>query len=209
LARLFKSIFSGNPGDRIFSNMKNNAIQTLGAVIAFAGVAMFVVVVVGLHLLQPGYDPQHQLMSELVHGRHGWTMFLAFLAIAAALFGIQIGISNCGAARWYQFLLDAAALFFLAAGIFPLGKTTLIHIGAIAIAFVLSAFVMYFFPTNAGRASSAGPRTVSWSLAAGFAAAIALSQLSVPIGISQRLAAACLLAWLSIVAWKLLRLKLK
>ena len=186
--------------------MKNSSIQTLGAVVAITGVAMFVVVVVGLHLLQPGYDPQHQLMSELVLGQHGWAMFLAFLGIALALFGIQIGISNCGAARWYRYLLDAAAFFFLAAGIFPLGKTTLIHIGAIAVAFVLSAFVMYFFPQNAGRASSAGPRAVSWSLAAGFAASIALSQLGVPMGISQRLAAACLLVWLGIVGWKLCRL---
>ena len=186
--------------------MKNNSIQTLGAVVALAGVAMFVIVVIGLHLLQPDYDPQHQLMSELVLGPHGWAMFLAFLGIAAALFGIQIAISNCGAARWYRFLLDAAALFFLAAGIFPLGKTTLIHIGAIAVAFVLAAFVMYFFPTSSGRASTAGPRAVSWSLAAGFAAAIALSQLNVPMGISQRLAAACLLVWLAIVGWKLFRL---
>ena len=192
--------------NHIFSNMKNKSIKTLGAVVALTGVAMFVVVVVGLHLLQPGYDPQSQLMSELVLGQHGWAMFLAFLGIASAIFGIQIGISNCVAGRWYRFLLDVTALFFLAAGIFPLGKTTLIHIGAIAIAFVLSVFVMYFFPTSAGRASPAGPRAFSWSLAAGFAIAIALSQLGIPIGISQRLAAACLLLWLGIVSWKLLRL---
>jgi hypothetical protein len=192
--------------NHIFSNMRNNSIKTLGAVVAMAGVAMFVVVVVGLHLLQPGYDPQRQLMSELVLGQHGWTMFLAFLGIAAAMFGIQIGISNCGAGRWYRFLLNATALLFLAAGIFPLGKTTLIHIGAIAIAFVLSVFAMYFFPIHAGRASSAGPRAISWSLAAGFTAGIALSQLGLPMGISQRIAAACLLLWLGIVGWKLLRL---
>ncbi len=188
--------------------MKNSSVQTLGAVVAIAGAAMFIVVVVGLHLLQSGYDPRHQLMSELALGQHGWAMFLAFLGIAAALFGIQIGISNCGAVRWYRYLLDAAAFFFLAAGIFPLGKTTLIHIGAIALAFVLSAFVMYFFPAKAGRASSAGPRSVSWSLAVGFAASITLSQLNVPMGISQRLAATCLLVWLGTVGWKLYRLKL-
>ena len=186
--------------------MKNSSIQTLGSVVAMSGVAMFVVVVVGLHLLQPGYDLQHQLMSELALGPHGWAMFLAFLGIASALFGIQIGISNCGAVRWYRYLLDAAAFFFLAAGIFPLGKTTLIHIGAIAIAFVLSAFVMYFFPTNSGRASYTGPRAFSWSLGAGFAASITLSQLGVPMGISQRLAAVCLLVWLGTVGWKLSRL---
>jgi hypothetical protein len=163
-------------------------------------------VVLILHLLQPGYDLQSQLMSELALGQHGWAMFLAFLGLASAPFGVQVAISNCGGSRGYRFLLGAAALFFLAAGIFPLGAATLIHIGAIAIAFVLAVLGMYLFPTNSGRASTAAPRAVSWSLAAGVAASIALSQLGIPMGISQRLTAACLLVWLGIVGWKLSRL---
>jgi len=186
--------------------MKSSAIQTICAIITMAGGAMFVAVVLILHLLQPGYDPRTQLMSELALGQHGYAMVLAFLGIASAIFGVQMAISIYGGSRGYRFLLDAAALFFLAAGIFPLGVSALIHIGAIAIAFVLAVLGMYLFPTYAGRASTAAPRAVSWPLAAGVAASIALGQLGMPMGISQRLAAACLLMWLGIAGWRLLRL---
>jgi hypothetical protein len=70
-----------------------------------------------------------------------------------------------------------------------LGAASLLHISAIAAAFVLSVLAMYLFPTNAGRASALVPRAVSWLLAVVVAASIALSQLSMPMGISQRLAA--------------------
>ena len=36
---------------------------------ALVGVAVFIAVVVSLHFLQPGYDPRHQLMSELAMDR--------------------------------------------------------------------------------------------------------------------------------------------
>jgi hypothetical protein len=86
-----------------------------------------------------------------------------------------------------------------------LGAAPLLHISAIVTAFVLSVPAMYLFPTNAGRASAVVPRVVPWLLAVGVAASIALSQFSMPMGISQRLAAGCLLAWLGIVGWKLLK----
>ena len=187
--------------------MNKKSIQTLGAVTAMVGVAMFVMVVLILHLVQAGYDPRHQLMSELALGQHGWVMFLAFLGLASAMFGIQAAIAGSGAPRGYRFLIVTAALLFLAAGIFPLGETSLIHIIAIAMAFVLSVLAMYLFPTNAGRASAAAPRAVSWTLAVGVAAIVALGQLTMPMGISQRLATACLLLWLGIVGWKLFRLR--
>ena len=169
------------------------------------GVAMFVIVVFTLHLLQPGYDPRYQLMSELALGQQGWAMFLAFSGLASAMFGVQLSIAHSGGTRGYRFLLDAAALCFLAAGVFPLGVSSIIHISAIATAFVFSVLAMYLFPTNAGRASTLIPRAVSWLLSVGVAASIALSQFSVPMGISQRLAAVCMLVWLGFVGFKLLK----
>jgi len=185
--------------------MKNKSLQTWGAVITMVGVAMFVMIVFLLHLLQPGYDLRYQLMSELALGLHGWAMVLAFLGLALAMFGVRLAISNSGGSRGYRFLLDAAALFFLAAGVFPLGAASLIHISAIAVAFVLSVLAMYLFPTYGGIAKSLVPRAFSWLLAVGVAASIALSQLTMPMGISQRLAAACLIVWLGVVGWKLCR----
>ena len=176
-----------------------------GAMASLVGVAMFVVTVVVLHLFQPSYDPTQQLMSELALGRYGSAMIAAFAGLGIAVFGIQAAISAFGASRGFRFLLLAAALFFLVAGVFPLGDTSEVHIAAIATAFVLSVLAMYLFPSSAGRASAAAPRALSWSLAAGVAASVALGHSVLPMGIGQRLAAGCLLVWLTILGWRLWR----
>jgi hypothetical protein len=170
-----------------------------------AGVGLFVATVVPLHLLQPGYEPASQLMSELALGRYGWAMLLAFAGLALAAFAAQSAIAAYGASLSLRALLAAAALFFLAAGVFPLGARSEIHIAAIAIAFVLSVLAMYFYPTGAGRAAAAAPRLLSWPLAAGLAASIALGHSVLPMGIGQRLAALCLLIWLAVLGWRLAR----
>ena len=131
---------------------------------------MFLVTVVALHLLQPGYEPTNQLMSELALGRYGSAMIVALAGLAIAFFGVQAAIGAFGASGSFRFLLLVAALLLLAAGIFPLGETSEIHIGAISTGFVLSVLAMYLFPSSAGRASAAAPRVVSWSLAGGVAA---------------------------------------
>jgi len=182
--------------------MRDKAKRHWGAVATTVGVAVFILTVVPLHFLQPAYDPQHQLMSELALGQHGWAMFLAFLGLAVAVFGVQSAIGNYDAARGYRVLLGAAAMLFLAAGVFPLGETSTVHIGAITLAFVFAVLAMYLFPSAAGRASVAAPRAVSWILAAGVAVSVALGQI-IPIGIAQRLAAGCLLAWLVILSLRL------
>jgi hypothetical protein len=166
------------------------------------GVASFVATVLSLHLVQPGYEPLHQLMSELALGPFGWAMVVAFAGLALAVFGVQVAIATLGASPWLRLLLAAAALSFLAAGLFPLGATSEIHIAAIAIAFVLSVLAMYLFPSSAGRAAAAAPRSISWSLAAGVAASVVLGHSMLPMGIGQRLAALCLIAWLVVLGWR-------
>ena len=170
------------------------------------GVATFVMVVLILHLLQPDYEPRRQLMSELALGPHGWAMLVAFFGLTIAVLGLQAAIAEFGGSFVYRVLLIAAALLFLAAGVFPLGATAFIHITAISGAFVLSVLAMYLFPKNAGRASAAAPRALSWPLAAGIPVTVIAGQTLIPMGIGQRLAAACLLTWLGIVGWKLYRL---
>lgn len=65
-----------------------------GGLAALAGVATFVVVVVALHLVQPGYDPAQQLMSELALGPHGSAMILAFTGVGVALLGVQLAVGT-------------------------------------------------------------------------------------------------------------------
>ena len=181
-------------------------MQMWGGVATMIGVAMFIIVVLILQQIQSGYEPRHQLMSELALGQHGWAMFVPFLGLATAVLGVQVAIAAFVDSHGYRVLLGAAALFFLTAGVFPLGATSFIHISAIATGFVLSVLAMYLFPTSAGRASVAAPRVVSWPLAAGVAISVALGNSVIPMGIAQRLAAACLLLWLGIVGWRLIRL---
>jgi hypothetical membrane protein len=178
-------------------------IRPWGAVASLLGVAMFVVTVVALHILQPGYEPKHQLVSELALGRYGSAMLVAFAGLAISMFGIQAAIGPLGAPRGLRFLFLAAALFFLAAGVFPLGSTSEIHIAAIATAFVLSVLAMYLFPSSAERGAIAAPRAVSWTLAAGVAVSVALGHSVLTMGIGQRLAATCLVLWLAVAGWRL------
>ena len=174
-----------------------------GATAAVVGVATFVATVVPLQLLQPGYEPVNQLMSELALGPYGWAMVFAFSGLALSVFGVQAAIGAFGASRSLRVLLAAAAFFFLAAGVFPLGATSEIHIAAIATAFVLSVLAMYLYPTNAGSAADAAPRVLSWSLAAGIAVCVTLGHSVLPMGIGQRLATVFLLVWLAVLGWRL------
>lgn len=157
-----------------------------GGVTSLVGVAAFIVTVIALHVLQPEYDLVNHLMSELALGPHGWAMFAAFAGLAIAVFGIQLAAGLAGAPRGFRMLLVVASFFFLAAGIFPLGSTSEIHIAAIASAFMLSVLAMYLFPGSAavrlaqrpvsfrGRwqppwrsASRLGTRYCQWELAGG------------------------------------------
>jgi hypothetical protein len=180
-------------------------MRVVGGAMALAGVGLFLAVVVSLHLLQPGYDPSAQLMSELALGPHGWAMLVAFVALAMATIGIQVAIGPFGASVGLRLVLLAAAASFLAAGIFPLGETALIHIAAIAMAFVLFVLAMYLFPSQAGRASLLVPRLLTWGLGAAVGASVALGHSVLPMGLAQRAAAFFVLAWLVIVGWRLCR----
>ena len=132
-----------------------------GGVAAVLGVAIFLAVVLALHVVQGQYDPLNQLMSELALGPHGWAMFFAFAGIAFALAGLQFSIATLDATLVLRGLLILAAIFFLAAGIFPLGESSMTHISAIAAAFVTAVLAMYLFPSLAGRAAKLAPKPVS------------------------------------------------
>jgi len=180
----------------------SNAPRAWAGPAILVGVTLFVATVAILHFVQPAYEPSHQLMSELALGPFGWAMIIAFAGLTLAVFGVQIAIEVAGASGWLRLLLAASAISFLAAGIFPLGPTSEIHIIAIATAFVLSVLAMYLFPSSAGRAAAAAPRSISWSLAAGVAASVALGHSLLPMGVGQRLAALCLVVWLIVLGWR-------
>ena len=166
-----------------------------------AGVGLFLTTIITLQSIQPRYDPKTQLMSELALGPYGEFMLLAFAGLSLSALGVLLGLPT--GTSWLKGILAAASASFLAAGVFPLGDTSEIHIAAIATAFVLSVLAMYLFPTTAGVAAETAPRRVSWPLAAGVAASVFLGHSVLSMGIGQRLAALCLLAWFMVVAWRM------
>lgn len=62
--------------------------------LTMTGALGFVVVVGALHVLQPGYAPAHQLMSELALGAYGWAMLAAFLFIAVSTLSVALGVGQ-------------------------------------------------------------------------------------------------------------------
>ena len=181
--------------------MRNGPHAWAGAAI-LVGVTLFLATVVALHLVQSAYDPFHQLMSELALGPFGWAMIIAFAGLALAVFAVQAAIAGIGASIWLRLVLVASAVSFLAAGVFPLGATSEIHIASVATAFVLSVLAMYLFPSSAGPAAAVAPRAISWTLAAGVAASVALGHSLLPMGIGQRFSALCLVVWLIVLGWR-------
>lgn len=144
-------------------------------------------------------------MSELALGAHGWAMLPAFFLIAASTFSIAIGIGCLQRARWLQGVLILAGLGFLGAGVFPLGQASEWHIALIAIAFVAVVLAMYLIPSVVPTQFDGRVKVVSWCLAGGTALSVLLGHSLLPIGVGQRLAAACVVAWLCFAGIRLRR----
>jgi hypothetical membrane protein len=173
--------------------------------LAIAGAAGFVVVVSGLHVLQPGYDPVHQLMSELALGTYGGAMLSAFLFIAASTLSVGVGIARLRRSLSLEIVLALAILGFVGAGVFPLGRASEWHVALIAIAFISIVLAMYLLPSAAPTQFGGRAKLLSWCLAGSTALSVFLGLTILPIGVSQRLAAACVVIWLCFVGASLRR----
>lgn len=173
--------------------------------LTIAGAIGFVVVVTILHVLQGDYDAVHQLMSEPALGAHGWAMLLAFLFIAASTSSLALGVAQVQRAPWLQVVLAVAALGFLGAGVFPLGRASERHIALIAIAFVAVVLAMYLLPSVAPAQLGGKAKGLSWCLAGGTALSVFLGHSILPIGVGQRLATACIVIWLCFAGARLRR----
>ncbi len=169
-------------------------MKLLGGVV-LGGLALFIATVAALHLAQPDYDQVYQLMSELALGAHGGWMLAAFLGLATSASAAALA-----SLRWraplLPVLLAGAALGFLGAGLVPLGPNAEIHIASISAAFVLVVLAMVLLPRMFVSPLPLPGREWSGLLAAATAVSVALGHGVVPIGIAQRAAALCGIAWL-------------
>ena len=59
----------------------------------YAG-GLFALLLVGLHVIEPEYDPTWRFVSEYALGRFGWVMSVAFGALAVSLLGTVVAIAR-------------------------------------------------------------------------------------------------------------------
>jgi hypothetical protein len=171
------------------------------------GVAIFLLIVLALHMAQPGYDPRAQFMSELALGPWGAWMLLAFagLSIAAAATGLNLDAraESRGVARLPGVLLGLAAMLFLAAGVVTLAVSAPAHVAFIAGAYLACGVAMYLLPRVVTVFAGQKGYVLSWGSGLIMCGAVALDDRFMPVGVSQRVAACALLFWLLYIARRL------
>jgi hypothetical protein len=69
-----------------------NSISESAVRAALASAILFLVLLAALIVLKPEIDPAWRFISEYGIGRHGWMMFLAFLALAASCVATVIAL---------------------------------------------------------------------------------------------------------------------
>lgn len=176
--------------------------RTLSAITGM-GVAVFVLVVVLLHLLQPGYDPLSQLMSELALGHLGGLLVVAFLGLSVATAATAANVWKHKASFLLPPLLGIASASFLAAGAVTLAMSAQVHVLFVAVAFVACGLCMYLLPRVVPLFANLQCYLVSWGACLVMCIATGLGGNLILSGIAQRISALALLFWLSFVAWRL------
>jgi hypothetical protein len=165
----------------------------------------FIAIVATLHFAQTAYDPKRQLMSELALGPHGRAVLPAFGLLALSLLAVQHGLRLVESASAPRTMLVVAAIAMLAAGVFPLGRSTVSHIVLVAIGSSLIIGAMFLAAARPGVIPSKGVRVASCVLGAGAVVSVAAANVGLPLGIAQRIAAGCVVGWLCLLSARLIQ----
>ena len=84
------------------------SVSSVAVVYALGATALAVVLMVLLHVLEPGFDPSWRILSEYSLGRYGLLMRIAFVAMGTGVIAIALAIS--GAARPWSLGLTLVAI---------------------------------------------------------------------------------------------------
>jgi hypothetical membrane protein len=200
--------FGGRGGsERVFGNSTTRNPTTFRTIVLVCA-TYYVVAGIALHVLEPGYDPRFQFMSDYAWGTYGWLMTATFFVLGLAVHTVAIGIRDAHqssrSARTGFGLLEVGAVFVCLAGIFrgfPLHDIA----SAVAIpSLVLAAVILSrSFRTAAGwRAIYPATFLISLGMLGAFLSMVV--DVGMP-GLQQRAFLFLLLVWLSIVADRLVR----
>jgi hypothetical protein len=167
---------------------------TIGRALCFSGALVFVPVVAYLQIVQHGYSATRQFMSELALGTQGQWMLFGFLMFALNVIGTAICLLKQSVHRSLPALLFGASSCLMGAGVVTLAESVNLHIAFVAMGFFAICLAMILMPRFA-QGESKRPRAVCWSLVAIAGIATGLSDW-IPVGVAQRITAACVLIWL-------------
>src|SRR5215204_2583678 len=176
--------------------------------VVFVCAAYYVIVLIVLHILEPGFDPRFRFMSEYALGDYGWLMTTTFFVLGLATFAVAAGLrdvhQSSQRARIGFGLLAVGALFVCLAGVF---KDSLPHLLASIVA--LPSIVMAVLLLSWTFRRAAG-----WQTIYRVALFIALGMLTLFVsmvadvwmpGLQQRAFIFLFLLWLSIVVRRSVR----
>jgi hypothetical membrane protein len=197
-------------GIRVLGENYSARIATVLQRVVFVCVAYFVVVLIVLHILEPGFDPRFRFMSEYALSHHGWLMTTAFFALGFAPFVAAIGLrreyQSSRSTRIGLGLLVVAAIFLWLAGIF---KDSIPHLLASVVAIPSTVMAVLVLSCTFRRAL--GWQTiylVTLFIALGmFALFISMVADAGMPGLQQRVFIFLFLLWLSVVVQRLGRVK--
>ncbi|MCE1172220.1 MAG: DUF998 domain-containing protein [Azovibrio sp.] len=163
----------------------------------------FPLIVIRLQEVQAGYLPSQQYMSELALGPGGQWMLPAFVSLGLACIGNALHLYLRRIPWFLAALPGLAGICFCGAGWHTLATAADWHIAWIAAAFVLAALGMYLLPRLCPTLGDTLSRLCCWGPALLMLGSTALSDILLPAGTAQRLAALALLSWLALLAWRL------
>ncbi len=200
------------------------------AIVALIGVAVFTVTMLALHVVQPGLSPLHEAMSYYVHGRHGWltTLSLLALGIASLALTIALGIQNKHSIIGFL-LLGAWSVGIICGGIFaadPPGHWDQPPSVAGAIHGIAAMVAFAAFPAATVALVRSFRRDSQWQTLNGALTALSVAAVCsyvvfmasltpvfvrpgppILLGLTERILVLANLAWLVVVALRLLRIE--
>ena len=201
--------------------------------LAWFAEALFLILLLALHILEPELDPSWRLISEYAIGRFGWLMAFAFLLSAFGCLSLFVAIRPTvrgGDGKVGQILLLASAAGMLIAALFPTDPITatgaavtttgILHrLGALGgiltfapAAALLSRSLVRSAAWSSARVSLAWTVAFVWLSLLAFVLSMAVMFRGsfgpeVPVGWSHRIMMVANSAWLMTVAQQVLRLQ--
>lgn len=70
------------------------AFAALAAYVSLVSTAVYVLLLLSLHLLEPEFDPKWRFISEYALGQYGWLMVLTFLSLAVSQISTLVAVRS-------------------------------------------------------------------------------------------------------------------